>query len=134
MDLSGAQLRRLLEQQWQRPGASGATILQVSQGLTYTWDEKRAPGQRLVPGSLRLNGVPVDDKQTYRVVANNFLAEGGDHFPEFAKGTNRVDPRIVDIDALSDYIARNPGTGAGAGGAAAGMAPALRIEKLRAQE
>jgi 5'-nucleotidase len=129
MDLRGAQLRRLLEQQWQRPGASGATILQVSQGLSYTWDEQRPPGQRLVPGSLKLNGVPVDDNQTYRVVANNFLAEGGDHFPEFAKGTNRVDTRILDLDALSDYIARNPGAGAGAG-----MAPAPRIEKLRAQE
>jgi 5'-nucleotidase len=38
LDLTGAQLRRLLEQQWQRPSASGATILQVSQGLDYTWD------------------------------------------------------------------------------------------------
>ncbi|MET0981525.1 MAG: 5'-nucleotidase, partial [Telluria sp.] len=110
------------------------TILQVSQGLTYTWDETRPPGQRLVPGSLKLNGVPVDDNQTYRVVANNFLAEGGDHFPEFAKGTNRIDTRILDLDALSDYIARNPGAGAGTGGVAAGMAPAPRIEKLRAQE
>jgi 5'-nucleotidase len=130
MDLSGAQLRRLLEQQWQRPSASGATILQVSQGLRYTWDETRPAGQRLVPGSLKFMGKPVDDKQTYRVVANNFLAEGGDNFPEFAKGTNRVDTQIVDLDALSDFIAKNPG----AGGAAAGLAPTVRIDKLRVQK
>lgn len=130
MDLSGAQLRNLLEQQWQRPSASGATILQVSQGLSYTWDETRPAGQRLVPGSLKFMGKPVDDKQSYRVVANNFLAEGGDNFPEFAKGTNRVDTQIVDLDALSDYIAKNPG----AGGAAAGMASSARIDKLRAQK
>lgn len=129
MDLTGAQLRRLFEQQWQRPSASGATILQVSQGLTYTWDEKRPIGQRLVPGSLKFNGAPVEDGKTYRVVANNFLAEGGDNFPEFAKGTNRVDTQIVDLDALSDYIAQHPG----AGGAAAGLAPAVRIDKVRAQ-
>jgi 5'-nucleotidase len=130
MDLTGAQLRRLLEQQWQRPSASGATILQVSQGLSYTWDETRPAGQRLVPGSLKFMGKPVDDSQKYRVVANNFLAEGGDNFPEFAKGTNRVDTQIVDLDALSDFIAKNPG----AGGAAAGMAPSVRIDKLRAQK
>jgi 5'-nucleotidase len=128
LDLTGAQLRRLLEQQWQRPGASGATILQVSQGLSYTWDEKRPVGQRLVPGSLKFNGVPVDDNKTYRVVANNFLAEGGDNFPEFAKGSKRVDTQIVDLDALSDYIAKHPG----AGGAQAGLAPAARISKVPA--
>jgi 5'-nucleotidase len=129
MDLTGAQLRRLLEQQWQRPGASGATNLQVSQGLSYTWDEKRPVGQRLVPGSLKFNGAPVEDSKTYRVAANNFLAEGGDHFPEFAKGTNRVDTQIVDLDALSDYIAKHPGVG----GASAGLAPSMRIDKVRAQ-
>jgi 5'-nucleotidase len=102
----------------------------VAQGLRYTWDETRPAGQRLVPGSLSFMGKPVDDKQTYRVVANNFLAEGGDNFPEFAKGTNRVDTQIVDLDALSDFIAKNPG----AGGAAAGLAPSARIDKLRVQK
>lgn len=126
MDLSGAQLRRLLEQQWDRPSASGSTILQVSQGLSYAWDEKRPVGSRLVPGSLKFNGAPVEDGKTYRVVANNFLAEGGDNIPEFAKGVNRVDTQLVDLDALSEFIAKNPGAGA----PVAGMAPTARIEKL----
>jgi len=125
MDLTGAQLRRLLEQQWQRPGASGATVLQVSRSLSYAWDEARPVGSRIVPGSLKYQGRPVEDGQVYRVVANNFLAEGGDNFPEFAKGTNRVETRIVDLDALSDYIAKNPG----AGGGSAGLAPSNRISK-----
>jgi len=125
MDLTGAQLRRLLEQQWDRPSASGSTILQVSQGFSYTWDEARPVGSRVVPGSLKLNGAPVEDGKTYRVVANNFLAEGGDNIPEFAKGTNRLDTQLVDLDALSGFIANNPGVGA----PAAGMAPAVRINK-----
>lgn len=128
MDLSGAQLRRVLEQQWDRPSASGATILQVSQGFSYTWDDKRPVGSRVVPGSLKLHGAPVEDGKTYRVVANNFLAEGGDNIPEFAKGTNRVDTQLIDLDALSDFIARNPGAGA----PAAGMAPSVRIAKTGA--
>lgn len=127
MDLTGAQLRRLLEQQWDRPAASGSTILQISQGLSYQWDEKRPVGSRLVPGSLKFNGVPVDDGKTYRVVANNFLAEGGDNLPEFAKGTNRVDTQLVDLDALSDFIAKHPGAGA----PQAGMVSSTRIEKVR---
>jgi 5'-nucleotidase len=102
----------------------------VSQGLTYTWDETRPAGQRLVPDSLKFMGAPVEDSKTYRVVANNFLAEGGDNFPEFARGTNRVDTHIVDLDALSDYIAKHPG----AGGANAGLAPSTRIDKVRAQQ
>ncbi|MEN3277044.1 MAG: 5-nucleotidase [Massilia sp.] len=127
MDLTGAQLKRLLEQQWQRPGASGATVLQVAQGLSYTWDEKRPVGSRIVPGSLKFNGAPVEEGKTYRVVANNFLAEGGDNFPEFAKGTKRVDTKIIDLDALSDYIAKHPGAGA----AQAGRASSVRIDKVR---
>ena len=127
MDLTGAQLRRVLEQQWDRPAASSPTILQVSQGLSYQWDEKRPVGSRLVPGSLKFMGVPVDDAKTYRVVANNFLAEGGDNIPEFAKGTNRVDTQLVDLDALSDYIAKNPGVGA----PVTGMVSSVRIDKVR---
>jgi len=126
MDLTGAQLRRVLEQQWDRPSASGATILQVSQGFAYAWDDKRPVGSRVVPGSLKLNGVAIADGKTYRVVANNFLAEGGDNIPEFSKGTNRVETQLIDLDALSDFIAKNPGAGA----VAAGMASSVRIDKV----
>jgi 5'-nucleotidase len=48
MDLTGEQLLRLLEQQWEKPQPSGGRILPVSNGFTYTWDaaqpEGAAPG------------------------------------------------------------------------------------------
>jgi 5'-nucleotidase len=126
MDLSGAQVRSLLERQW-TGAATDAALLQVSNGFGYRWDASQPQGRRVVPGSVKLNGVPLDDVKTYRVVANNFLAEGGDSFPEFGKGTNRVDTGILDLDALIGYLEKNAGTGAPAGG----MAPAAaRIEKL----
>jgi 5'-nucleotidase len=128
MDLTGAQIRNLLEQQWARPGASGGYMLQVSSGLSYQWDSTRPTGSRVVPGSLKLNGVPVDDAMTYRVAANNFLAEGGDNFPEFAKGANKVDTQIRDLDALIDYLAKHEGTG---GQPASFAAPAARVHKVR---
>jgi 5'-nucleotidase len=125
MDLRGAQIRKLLEQAWARPASSNPSVLQVSNGFSYAWDESRAPGSRVVPGSVTLDGVPLDDGRVYRIAANNFLAQGGDNFPEFAKGTGRVDTGIHDLDALIDYLGKHAGIGA------QGAASAGRIRKLR---
>ncbi|OON64249.1 bifunctional metallophosphatase/5'-nucleotidase [Massilia sp. KIM] len=118
MDLTGAQIRSLLEQQWARPAASDPSILQVSQGFSYQWDGKRPAGSRVVPGSIRLHGAPLEDGKRYRVVANNFLAEGGDNFPEFAKGTQRVETGMLDLDAFTDYLKKHEGQGAAPSAAA----------------
>jgi 5'-nucleotidase len=124
LDLTGAQLRAVLEQQWDRQGER--YMLQVSRSLSYAWDSTRPVGQRLVPGSLKVDGKPVGETQTYRVVANNFLADGGDFFPTLAKGVNRLDTGMRDLDALIGYLKQNPETGT------AGMAaPQPRINKVR---
>jgi 5'-nucleotidase len=109
MDLSGAQIRNLLEQQWHSASSNGS-MLQVSNGFGYTWDEKRPAGSRV--SSVSLNGKPLDDGKTYRIVANNFLAEGGDNFPEFAKGTNRLETGLLDLDAFTEYLRNTEGQGA----------------------
>jgi 5'-nucleotidase len=128
MDMTGAQLRALLEQQWDRPAASGhQMMLQVSSSLSYRWDERRPVGSRVVPGSVRIKGAPLDDAKTYRVVANNFLAEGGDDFPAFKQGTNKIDTQVRDLDAVIAYLKQHPGAGA----PAASLAPAARIEKVK---
>lgn len=125
MDLTGAQLRALLEQQWGPD--SGHSILQVSRGLNYRWDNARPHGQRVVPGSVRVNGAPLDDSRTYKVVANNFLAEGGDGFLLFKQGANKVDTQLLDLDAFVAYLARNEQAGAAL---APQSAPAPRIERV----
>ncbi|MDQ2988955.1 MAG: bifunctional metallophosphatase/5'-nucleotidase [Pseudomonadota bacterium] len=125
MDLTGAQVRGLLEQQWQRADADAdRAMLQVSRGLSYRWNEALPKGRRVV--SISLDGVPLDDARTYRVVANNFLAEGGDGFPMFTKGANTVDTSIVDLDAFMALLVKNERAGAAAGMAA----PAPRIQKI----
>lgn len=133
-DLTGAQLVRALEEQWDRPASSEPTILQVSQGLSYAWDASQPAGKRIVPGSVKVNGVPVDADKTYRVVANNFLAEGGDNIPSFGKGVNRVATSIVDLDALIAWLKAHPETGAAgtSSGAGAALAPQAqpRIRKV----
>jgi 5'-nucleotidase len=124
LDLSGAQLKAVLEQQWDRQGER--YMLQVSRSLSYAWDSTRPVGQRLVPGSLKVDGKPVADSQTYRIVANNFLADGGDFFPTLAKGVHRADTGMRDLDALIGYLKQNPDTGA-----SSLAAPQPRINKVR---
>ncbi|SFB99146.1 bifunctional metallophosphatase/5'-nucleotidase [Massilia yuzhufengensis] len=109
MDLTGAQIRQLLEQQW-RSASSNGSMLQVSNGFSYTWDARRPVGSRVT--GMRLDGKPLADTTTYRIVANNFLAEGGDNFPEFAKGTNRLETGMLDLDAFTDYLRASEGQGA----------------------
>ncbi|HEY8488358.1 MAG TPA: bifunctional metallophosphatase/5'-nucleotidase [Thermaerobacter sp.] len=104
MTLTGAQIERLLEQQWlnqPRP-----RILQVS-GLTYRWDPSRPPGDRVDPADVFINGQPLDLEARYTVTANSFIAAGGDNFTAFTEGQDRV-VGPVDIDALVDYVQQLP--------------------------
>jgi 5'-nucleotidase len=50
--------------------------------------------------------VTVDPAASYRVAANNFLADGGDGYTVFAQGTNRLGG-VVDTDALAAYLGAN---------------------------
>jgi 5'-nucleotidase len=94
MDLSGRQLLRLLEQQWESPQTPGGRIMSVSNGFSYAWDaskpEGAAPGtgQRIVAGTMTLNGAPIEYDKTYRITVNNFMASGGDNFTVLTQGTN----------------------------------------------
>jgi len=106
MDLTGAQLRRVLEQQWDRPASSYPSILAVSSSLTYDWDSTQPVGRRTA--NVKVDGKALDDDKVYRVVANNFLAEGGDNIPMFAKGTRRVETGLRDLDALIAYLQTHP--------------------------
>ena len=119
MDMTGAQLRALLEQQWIRKHAdSNAAMLHPSRGFSYRWDGAKPRGQRVVPGSVKLDGVVIDDNKTYRVAANNFLAEGGDGFGAFAEAANKRDTQILDLDAFVRYLAANDRAGKPAGSSA----------------
>ncbi|HAC69683.1 MAG TPA: bifunctional metallophosphatase/5'-nucleotidase [Pseudomonas sp.] len=123
VDLTGAQLRELLEQQWRRD--PDARPLQVSAGFAYVWDARRPVGQRVVSGSIRLNGVALDDRRRYRVVANNFLADGGDGAALLKEGRNRLETGITDLEALERYLVRQDRQGTPAGQAE----PAGRIRR-----
>lgn len=111
MDLSGAQIEEVLEQQYQPIPARGSRpmlALGVSEGFGYTWDASRPQGERVVPGSMTLDGQPVLADQTYRVATLNFLAEGGDSFTAFGQGSN-VLGGAEDLANLVSFLKAHPG-------------------------
>ncbi|HEY7618740.1 MAG TPA: bifunctional metallophosphatase/5'-nucleotidase [Solirubrobacteraceae bacterium] len=102
MTLTGAQIDRVLEQQWDGQGTN-PKVLQVSNGLTYTWSASGPLGSRVDPSTIKINGTTVDPAASYRVTVNSFLADGGDGFTELRNGTDRLGG-AVDLDALAAYL------------------------------
>ncbi len=123
MTLTAQQLKNLLEQQF--TGCLGQTttrILQVSNGVSYSYSASAAPCSKIVDLSLTpmdlsvtppvakgapepvvAKGVVLNPTKTYRVTVNNFLATGGDGFAVLKEGA-QVLGGAQDIDALVAYI------------------------------
>ena len=117
MDLTGAEIKQVLNQQW-NGGNEGTNrkILQVS-GLSYTWDLSDAllTDAPAIVGDVMVDddgdsGTPMvvlQDGETYRVAMNNFIADGGDNFTVLRdQGENRITGGL-DIDSLRQYLIAN---------------------------
>ncbi|MGC0414522.1 bifunctional metallophosphatase/5'-nucleotidase [Embleya sp. AB8] len=104
VDLKGQAVLDVLTQQYTGGNAGNPKVLQISKGLTYTTDRAKTGADKIVPGSVKLNGVPIDPAATYKVSANEFLTGGGDGFAAFKTGTNK---RVgaSDLEALLAYFA-----------------------------
>ncbi len=110
LDLTGAQLQCVLEQQFQ----VGRT-LQPSSTVAYRVDPAGTSaaagadpctGTRVPDDSVTLGGQPVLAGSTYRVTVNSFLAGGGDGFTALTAGTGPV-TGALDLDALTAYLGAN---------------------------
>ena len=107
MDLTGAQLKSVLEEQWQPAGSSRPFLkLGASAGLEYTYNPSAAAGSRI--GTISLDGAIVTPEQVITVTVNSFLASGGDNFATLAAGANKADSGKVDLQSMVDYFTANP--------------------------
>lgn len=113
LTLTAADLRGVLEEQFAGCGgqpAGSTRLMLASAGFHATWDGARACGERIRALTLRNEAIVedgrlLDPSRRYRVTVNSYMAEGGDGYATFRKGTDsRVGPR--DVDALADYLAR----------------------------
>lgn len=106
LTLTGAQLKGVLEEQWQPAGAARPFLkLGVSEGLVYTYDPAGAQGSRIT--SITLDGTPIDPAASYTVAANSFLAAGGDNFFTFREGTGKRDTGKIDLQSMVDWFDAN---------------------------
>lgn len=108
--LTGAQLIAVLQQQVSGLNEAAPKILQSSAGLTYTLDLTKKGADRIVLDSVRLNGTAIDPAASYRVAANEFLAGGGDGFPAFTLGTDKL-VGASDLDVFAAYLGANSKAG-----------------------
>lgn len=108
--MTGAQIKALLEQQYRVSSTGSASTLSlcVSDGFTYTWDASAPQGSKVVAGSMRLHGVPVEPDATYRVGTLSFLAQGGDGFSTFTQAS-ALTGGPEDLANLVAYFEAHPG-------------------------
>ncbi len=108
VDLTGTQLKLLLEQQWQRDPDNNIPSrpflrLGTSKGFSWTEDSSRSEGDRIT--GMWLNGQMIEMATIYTVSANSFIATGGDNFRALTLGTNKQDTGFTDLQATVDYLA-----------------------------
>jgi 2',3'-cyclic-nucleotide 2'-phosphodiesterase (5'-nucleotidase family) len=108
--VNGAELKTFLENGVSQMPAANGRFPQVS-GLCFTYDIAKPAGSR-VTGAVRqaadgsCTGTPVDltASSTYRIAENDFMATGGDGYPNvYARGTTQD---LMD-EVLADYIKAN---------------------------
>ena len=113
VDINGAELKQMLERGVSAlPGADGR-FAQVS-GLCFTYDINAAAGSR-VTGAVRANAngtcsataVDLTAASTYKIVENDFMASGGDGYPNFA---SRMTTGGIMAQAVADYLGANSPT------------------------
>lgn len=103
LNLTGAQVKQVLEEQWQPSGASRPFLkLGVNKELEYTYNPAGPANNRIT--EMLLNGTPIDLTATYSVGVNSFLASGGDNFFTLALGTNKADSGKIDLESMVDYF------------------------------
>ncbi len=101
LNMTGAQLLGVLEEQWSADKAAIPRILKTS-GLYYEWDPARPAGSRIVR-ACDAHHEPLGAAATYRVAVNDFLVGGGDDFKGFG-GLRAAQVGPLDTEALESYL------------------------------
>jgi 2',3'-cyclic-nucleotide 2'-phosphodiesterase (5'-nucleotidase family) len=110
LDVTGAELKTMLENGVSAMPAANGRFPQVS-GLCFTYDVEAPAGSR-VTGAVRqaadgtCTGAPIDltSTSTYKIAENDFMASGGDGYPNFV---SRATTQDVMDQTLADYVTAN---------------------------
>lgn len=96
--LTGAQVMAVLNYGIGKPDMGAVQF----SGLSVTYDESKAYGSAIT--RVLVNGKPLDPKQIYSVVTNDFCAIGGDGYTTFAAGSNQSNTGILVRDCMNEAV------------------------------
>jgi 5'-nucleotidase len=100
---TGQQLYDVLNQQFNNPAVGSNRIMLPSANVDYHWTTVGGP--HVVDGTLSFDdgATFVNKAASYRVVMNNFMADGGDGYTVFRSCTDPLGGD-VDLDAFTAYL------------------------------
>src|SRR3954454_18852977 len=100
---TGQQIYDVLNQQFNNPSAGSNRFMLPSGNVRYQWTTVGGP--HVVDGSVSLDGgvTAINKAANYRVVMNNFMADGGDGYTVFRSCTQPLGGE-VDLDAFARYL------------------------------
>jgi 5'-nucleotidase len=107
---TGQQLYDVLNQQFNNPAVGSNRIMLPSANVDYHWvSGTTTEPPHIVDGTLSFdNGATfVDKAASYRVVMNNFMADGGDGYTVFRDQCTQPLGGSVDIDAFAAYLGKH---------------------------
>ena len=107
---NGAELKQMLENGVSRMPAVDGRFPQVS-GLCFTYNISAPAGSRIVSavradpaGNCTATPVDLTAASSYKIAENDFMAKGGDGYPDFSA---RMTTQDVMDQVLADYVAAN---------------------------
>ncbi|MDJ1183847.1 bifunctional metallophosphatase/5'-nucleotidase [Roseofilum casamattae] len=106
IELTGEQIAETLEYGVSQIEHGGGCFPQVA-GLQFSWDATLPVGSRVTNIKMRQPDgayVPLNNRETYRVVTTKFLYKGGDGYSGFQQGQNKLDTGYLLSDSLIEYI------------------------------
>ena len=103
VNMTGSQVKNLLEQQWNRTTAQDHMVM-IS-GFSYTYNTTRPVNYRVI--NMSINGSPIDPEKVYTVGTNTYFAQGGDGYTVM-QGAKTVLAGPLDVDVLQAYIQSLP--------------------------
>ncbi|MBP3438504.1 MAG: bifunctional metallophosphatase/5'-nucleotidase [Sutterella sp.] len=104
-EVGGKAIREALEHGVSDDDVIGPRLLQCA-GLHYRISRSAPLGSRISDVYVRLDGVwtPLDDRRSYRVVMNSYMASGGDGFKMFKSAPSASEEDESDLDLFESHL------------------------------
>jgi 5'-nucleotidase / UDP-sugar diphosphatase len=109
IEASGEMLIEALENGVSKMPANYGSFPQLSD-MTYDFNENQPAGNRIIAGSVFIQGQPLDLNRKYKVATSNVIVEGRVGYDMFKKAKVLFPPSqdFLLVDIFADYMENNP--------------------------